>query len=126
MNVLQALKSISDQPLAISSQLIADKDCLQKLDRFQKENHDWIFGHISYDVKNEIENLTSSNPDGIGFPDIHFFVPEIVLILKKNELQIGVDTSIDAQKIYEEIISRVPAETIASKKLFFKKQVHTK
>ncbi len=34
----------------------------------------------------------------LAFPTIHFFVPEIVLILKENELQIGVDTSVMHRK----------------------------
>ena len=69
----------------IESVISMDVPGLNKLDQFQKKNKEWIFGHIAYDVKNEIENFESSNPDGIQFPDIHFFVPEIVFILKKNE-----------------------------------------
>ena len=77
---------------------------LYKLDQFQRKNREWIFGHMAYDVKNEIENFESSNPDGIQFPNIHFFVPEIVLILKKKELQIGMPPGYDTRKIYDEII----------------------
>ena len=75
---------------------------LEDIDQIQKEFKDWIFGHIAYDVKNKIEDLQSSNPDGIGFPDFLFFVPEIVFILTKNELKIGVSGPIDAQKIYDD------------------------
>jgi para-aminobenzoate synthetase component 1 len=50
--------------------------------------NDWLFGHISYDLKNEIEGLTSSNEDHIGFADIFFFQPQVVLELKGNELHI--------------------------------------
>jgi para-aminobenzoate synthetase component 1 len=88
---------------------------LNELAQFQKKNQEWIFGHISYDVKNEIENFESSNPDGIRFPNIHFFVPEIVFILEKNELQIGVYPAHDAQKIYDAIISRKPGKIPACK-----------
>ncbi len=88
---------------------------LNKLEQFQTKNPDWIFGHITYDVKNEIENLESSNPDDIQFPEIYFFIPEIVFILKKNGFQIGVDPAYDARKIYEEIISYKPKDLIAGK-----------
>ena len=37
-----------------------DKINLENLEPFQKQNRDWIFGHITYDVKNEIEDLQSS------------------------------------------------------------------
>ena len=59
----------------IKSIIANDVPGLNKLDQFQKKNQEWIFGHIAYDVKNEIENFESSNPDGIRFPNIHFFVP---------------------------------------------------
>lgn len=86
---------------------------LRDLDQIKKRNSaDWIFGHVSYDVKNEIENLQSANPDGIGFPDFFFFVPKIVFILIENELKIGVYNSIDAQEIYNEIISSEPVKYV--------------
>jgi para-aminobenzoate synthetase component I len=50
-----------------------------KLQQFTSENTDWLFGHLAYDLKNDIEQLQSSHPDGIGFPDAFFFVPETVL-----------------------------------------------
>lgn len=57
---------------------------------FSNAHHDWIFGHLSYDLKNEVEELVSENPDGIQFPEIYFFVPETVLILDEINLTIGV------------------------------------
>jgi len=52
-----------------------------EINEFQKLHKDWIFGHLSYDIKNEIEDLHSLNPDGIKFPEYFFFVPEIVFII---------------------------------------------
>lgn len=95
----------------IRSIIANDEPGLNKLNQFQEKNQEWIFGHITYDVKNEIENFESSNPDGIQFPNIHFFVPEIVFILKKNELQIGVGPAYDAGKIYDTVISYRPGDT---------------
>ncbi len=46
----------------------------------------WLFGHLSYDLKNEIEELSSANPDKIQFPDLFFFEPEIVIRLAANEI----------------------------------------
>ena len=40
---------------------------------FVVEEGEWLFGHLSYDLKNEMEQLTSMNFDGIDFPDCHFF-----------------------------------------------------
>jgi len=50
----------------------------------------WFFGHLAYDIKNETEQLVSVNQDRIGFADLHFFIPEIVVRL--NEEQILIDS----------------------------------
>ena len=52
------------------------------------ETHDWLFGHFSYDLKNELEKLESCHPDHLIFPDIYFFQPELVFALKGAILQI--------------------------------------
>ena len=64
------------------------KNIFSQLDIFYTENDDWIFGHLGYDLKNEIEDLQSLHTNKIGFPDIFFFIPEIVLSLEKNVLTI--------------------------------------
>jgi para-aminobenzoate synthetase component I len=51
---------------------------------------DWVFGHIGYDCKNEIEQLQSVHPDHIGFSGLCFFQPSVVLQLGANEVSIGV------------------------------------
>jgi len=61
----------------------------ERLQEFSTQQKDWIFGHLAYDLKNEIENLESSHPDGIGFPDCYFFVPEILIQLSQSEISIG-------------------------------------
>ncbi len=89
-----------------------ETNSLRDIDQMQGTSSDWIFGHVAYDVKNEIENLQSSNPDYIGFPNFYFFVPEIVFILTESELKIGFFNSATARKIYNEIISSAPAKNI--------------
>ncbi len=64
-----------------------------------KEN--WLFGHFGYDLKNETEKLSSKHTDGIGFSDLHFFVPEIVLQLDTKEVKIFCNSG--AEEIYREI-----------------------
>ncbi|MEP6595994.1 MAG: anthranilate synthase component I family protein [Ginsengibacter sp.] len=74
------------------------------LQQFKQENNDWLFGHFSYDLKNEIEHLFSANIDKAKFPDIFFFIPQILLILDDKELKIGV-IDLDPDKIFNEIFS---------------------
>ena len=49
---------------------------------------DWFFGYLSYDLKNEVENLKSQNHDAFGVNNLLFFQPEYVLLLKDNQLEI--------------------------------------
>ncbi len=59
------------------------------LRNFYAENKsEWLFGHLGYDLKNENEELKSANADGVGFSDLHFFVPELVLELNDRSVMI--------------------------------------
>jgi para-aminobenzoate synthetase component I len=52
------------------------------------EHHkgEYIVLALSYDLKNKFEKLTSSNHDGIQFPDFIAFVPETVLSVEKEAI----------------------------------------
>lgn len=64
---------------------------LKQLQSFIDEKKGWLFGHLGYDLKNEIEKLSSTNPDSIQFPDLFFFEPEIVIRFSANEMVIEAD-----------------------------------
>ncbi len=87
------------------SHLVSDSSSgnLDALDKYFYKKNDWVFGHVAYDIKNEIEELSSANFDGVKFPQILFFVPEIVLILSGKQLKIGVCSSTNTDKIFDEI-----------------------
>lgn len=55
-----------------------------ELDAFLRMNNDWFFGYLGYDLKNQIEHLESKHPDGIGFPDMFFFSPKILVLVNNN------------------------------------------
>lgn len=59
------------------------------LTAYRKQTNDWILGYLSYDLKNDLENLTSSNPDAVGFADLYFFQPKRLLILRGNILSLA-------------------------------------
>jgi len=59
-----------------------------KLAEFTKNNKSYIFGFLSYDLKNEIEDLISENTDNLYFPKLHFFVPQYILKINNNILSI--------------------------------------
>ena len=79
------------------------------LDKFIDDNrNDWIFGQISYDLKNDIEDLRSYNADRIQFPKVVFFVPEIVFTISSTYLQIGILHSARSDDLYGSIINHKP------------------
>jgi para-aminobenzoate synthetase component 1 len=80
-------------------------DILQELKRFNREQNDWLFGHVSYDLKNETEKLSSDHPDHIGFPVIYFFRPQTVLQLKEQQLTIS-SLNEEPEKIYEQLLQQ--------------------
>lgn len=63
----------------------SDSNSLEKATEFlTKHENDYRFGFFSYDLKNEIEDLKSQNPDRIGFPKVGFFVPKYVVEWDEN------------------------------------------
>lgn len=56
--------------------------------RLRSSGGTWIFGFLNYDLKNEVENLSSAKPDHIGMPLMHFFIPEHLFIVKNNSIKI--------------------------------------
>ncbi|WP_026708064.1 anthranilate synthase component I family protein [Flavobacterium frigidarium] len=62
-------------------------NAFEDLKQYQQITKDWIFGYLSYDLKNDIEELSSNNFDGLEFPDLFFFQPKKIFIFKENVLE---------------------------------------
>ncbi|WP_283636449.1 anthranilate synthase component I family protein [Aquaticitalea lipolytica] len=63
-------------------------NAFEKLKEYQTVTNDWIFGYLTYDLKNDLEDLKSENFDGLHFPDLFFFQPKKLFLLKGNMLEI--------------------------------------
>jgi para-aminobenzoate synthetase component 1 len=59
-------------------------NAFEKLKEYQTITKDYIFGYISYDVKNDVEQLSSKNFDGLDFADLYFFQPQKLFFIKDN------------------------------------------
>lgn len=64
------------------------RDAFGALRRFYDQHNDWLFGFFTYDLKNQVEHLSSANHDGIQMPGMHFFVPQVVIIPGDHSLRI--------------------------------------
>ncbi|NVK52468.1 MAG: anthranilate synthase component I family protein [Flavobacteriaceae bacterium] len=61
-------------------------NAFDKLKEYQTTTQDYIFGYLSYDLKNDVEQLSSNNFDGLGFADLYFFQPQRILFIKGNTI----------------------------------------
>ena len=80
--LLNSNDSFDDYELIIAygaeSFLQSSKNSLKKIDKYIDKVNDWIFGYLSYDLKNEIENLTDLNKDVFNLPNLYFYQPKVI------------------------------------------------
>lgn len=70
----------------VEEEIVTNANSLEKLRVFiDKHKGKWMVGYISYDVKNELENLKSSNDYKLQYPLIHFIIPQTVVKIIGNE-----------------------------------------
>lgn len=87
-------------------EISAGKNSLNEFQSFlNKKKQAWLFGYLSYEVKNEIEFLSSTNKDGLKFPMIHFFHPKFVIQIKDQIATVyyydEYSSKEDAESVYE-------------------------
>ena len=86
------------------------ENAFQDLYQYQSQTKDWLFGYLSYDVKNDTEELHSNNFDGLAFPDVFFFQPKKLFLIKGNQVEMQYlrmcDDEMEAD--FEEILSTTP------------------
>jgi para-aminobenzoate synthetase component 1 len=73
---------------AFTSMKTDDENAFADLNQYQQQTKDWLFGYLAYDLKNDTEDLISANQDGLGFPDLFFFQPKKIFLIKGNRLEL--------------------------------------
>jgi len=58
------------------------------LQEYYEGHKDWLFGFLSYDLKNDTEALKSENFDGIEMPEMHFFQPTYLFDIQSDSVKI--------------------------------------
>jgi para-aminobenzoate synthetase component 1 len=108
-----------DAILAVDAFTLIQTDyhnAFEDLQQYQQTTKDWLFGYLSYDLKNDSEDLQSNNFDGLDFPDLFFFQPKKLFLLKRNQLSIHYlnlcDDEVDED--WDTILAWVPNTTIDS------------
>src|SRR5690554_4201922 len=64
------------------------ENAFDTLQTYQSTTRDWIFGYLSYDLKNDMEDLQSKNYDGLDFPELYFFQPKKIFLFFEDYVQI--------------------------------------
>ncbi|HUH27339.1 anthranilate synthase component I family protein [Gelidibacter sp.] len=59
-----------------------------KLHEYQSVTKDWIFGYLTYDLKNDLEDLHSNHFDGLNFPELFFFQPKKIFLIKEDVVEL--------------------------------------
>ena len=72
-------------------------NAFERLKEYQTITKDYIFGYISYDVKNDTEQLSSDNFDGLDFADLFFFQPQKIIFIKGNTIEFHYLQMVDDQ-----------------------------
>ena len=76
--------------LAVGAHQVLSVDsnkAFQKLKEFRNNHKDYLFGYLSYDLKNDTEDLSSNNPDHLDFPALYFFQPQKVILWKNDKVE---------------------------------------
>lgn len=63
-------------------------NAFEELKIFKAKQKRWLFGYFAYDLKNEIENLSSQNKNQLNFPDLYFFEPRYLIFIEKGKVVI--------------------------------------
>ncbi|GJM61044.1 anthranilate synthase component I family protein [Persicobacter diffluens] len=93
----------------------------EQLKAFHQKHGDWLFGHLNYDLKNEVEDMKSRHKAKTEFPDLHFFVPEHLCFFEKDGVRI--ETYSSPSKLKEEILATKIADNPQLTKLHFHPQI---
>lgn len=79
----------------------------ENLREYQEQTQDWIFGYLTYDLKNDVETLHSGNADGLYFPALYFFQPKKLFFVHEGTVKFDylrmVDDEISAD--FEDIMA---------------------
>ncbi|WP_232827431.1 anthranilate synthase component I family protein [Winogradskyella aurantiaca] len=66
----------------------ASPNAFTELEQFIESLKDWVFGYLTYDLKNSIEDLSSNNFDELEFPELCFFQPKKLFLIEGNNVKI--------------------------------------
>lgn len=92
--------------------LSASSESFQKLRELRKKKT-WLFGHLSFELKNEVEKLTTSHQEQFEFPHLSFFLPETLIYAVSGKLYCESSrftSEVDLLHFLDELSAHEPAQ----------------
>lgn len=73
------------------------KDSFERLQAFVEQEPSWLFGFLTYDLKNDVEQLSSRHLNQLHFPKLCFFRPDVIIAIPKGVAQIQISCTTASQ-----------------------------
>lgn len=87
----------------------SNQDAFGTLHEAHQEKTSYLVGYFGYDLKNQLEDLTSRHPDRLGFPDAYFVEPEWVVDVGQDEVVVrGENAGHVLRSILDFVVSPAP------------------
>jgi para-aminobenzoate synthetase component I len=85
---------------------------LADVQQWHDAHKDWLFGHIAYDYKNELETkLSSRHEEKLAFAPLYFFCPEIVCTVNTDKTKLTIESvGITPLEVYKSMLFAMPDE----------------
>lgn len=90
---------------------------IKQLDDLPRFNNPTVAGFVGYDIKNQLENLTSQHLTPFGFPDLGFIDAEVVFYFKQTRLTIS-SKSKRPSLLWNEVVQTKKTHVPSEKYLF--------
>ena len=78
---------------------------------------DWLFGYLSYDLKNDLEALESKHKDFLEFPELYFFQPKRLWIIKGSQVEAHYVSSCDPETDWQSITNATFEQTASENEI---------
>jgi len=81
----------------------AEHNVFKELKDFYENSPSWLFGHFGYDLKNQLEDLSSRKIPKFNFPDIFFYEPAYLVFKKRGaeSIEFWCNQDVDPEPLWQ-------------------------
>lgn len=83
--------------------LSSSTNSLEALRHFHLKHQDWLLGHLSFELKNELETLQSRHDDPWALPHLEFFVPATLIYCRQGIIYGESDRYADLESLLQDL-----------------------